>query len=111
MTDRIQPRIAITDDHGRSVGSAELDFVGTDTARASLHVESGQLPAGSRRRLVDALLDDASLCSCVQLQVAVPIGDTEMLERLRDRCAVHGTRAVGSTCLMDVTPPDVESGH
>lgn len=112
MTDRIhRPRISIADDAGRPIGSAEIDVVDAGIVRASLHVESGQLPAGSRHRLVDALLDDAAVCSCAQLQVALPVGETEMLDRIRERCAVHGTRAAGATCLIDATPPEAEPGR
>ncbi len=105
MTDRIQPRIFITDDEGRPVGSADIDTADPDAATASLRLESGQLPFGSRERLVDAVLDDTAVCSCTRVQIAVPLGDTGMIDRVRDRCAVHGTRAAGTTCLLDVTPP------
>ena len=105
MTDRSRPRIAITDEEGRPMAVAEVDAGDPSRARASLHVEPGHLPIGTRDRLVDAVLDDAEVRSCAQVQVAVPLGETEILDRLRDRCEVHGSHPAGVTCLMDVTPP------
>jgi hypothetical protein len=37
--------------------------------------------------------------------VALPLGDTEMLNRVRERCTGAQARAAGVTCLIDVTFP------
>ena len=48
MANRARPRIAINDEDGRPVGAADIEVVNPSEARASLHVESGHLPVGSR---------------------------------------------------------------
>ena len=59
---------------------------GSSEVRASLSVESGHLPAGTRTRLVDAVLDAPEVSSCTHVQVALPLGETEILDRVRERC-------------------------
>ena len=86
MTVHEQPRVSIQDQDGRCVATADIQFVGQSAARASLHIESGHLPAGTRTRLVDALLDMPEFRSCKHVQVALPLGDTEILDRVRERC-------------------------
>jgi hypothetical protein len=45
------------------------------------------------------------------LQAAVPLGDGESLERLRERTDAMTTRPAGSTALLDANiPPDREPG-
>ena len=46
------------EDDGRLVAAADIQPPDDDgVARSALHVESGQLPGGTRTRLVDAVLD------------------------------------------------------
>jgi len=101
MTVHEQPRVSIQDQDGRCVATAEIQFVGQSAARASLHIESGHLPAGTRTRLVDALLDMPEFRSCKHVQVALPLGDTEILDRVRERCHPDQVRAAGTTCLVE----------
>ena len=111
MTERDRPRITVEDEDGRRVAEAGIDVVGPSQVRASLHVEAGQLPKGARTRLVDAVLDAPEVTSAEHVQVALPLGDTEMLDRLRERCDPDEVRAAGATCLVeaDLTgrPPEV----
>ena len=75
------------------------------------HVESGHLPVGTRTRLVDAVLDTPEVSSCKHVQVALPLGDTEILDRVRERCDTDDVRAAGATCLVEADlpgPSDVE---
>ena len=52
-----QPHITI-DHAGRAVATADLESsADTDTISASMHVESGHLPTGTRTQLVDAVVD------------------------------------------------------
>lgn len=106
MDDHARPRIAITDEDGRPVGMADIDVVDDAVVRASLHVESGHLQPGTRGRLVDAVLDSPEVSSRHHLQATVPLGDTEMLDRVRDRCEDSETRAAGASCLIDAELPD-----
>ena len=99
------PRIVIDGDDGRPLAVARIELVDTDTARASLYVESGHLPAGTRTRLVDAVFDDPAVRSRRQVQVTLPLGDTEILDRVRQRGLVAHFRAAGSTCLVEAELP------
>ena len=93
----------ITIDHeGRAVATADLES-STDAATisASMHVESGHLPTGTRTELVDAVVDRASALRADRLQASLPAGDGEMLERLRERCPNVDARAAGASCLAD----------
>jgi hypothetical protein len=83
------------------VATADVEFVGRSAARASLHIESGHLPAGIRTRLVDALLDTPEVSSCKHLLVALPLGDTEILDRIHQRCDPADVRPAGATCLVE----------
>ena len=105
MTERDRPRIAVEDEDGRCVADADIEVVGRSEVRASLHVEPGQLPRGTRTRLVDAVLDTPEVTSAEQVQVALPLGDTEMLDRVRDRCDPEEVRAAGVTCLVEADLP------
>lgn len=105
MNDRAQPQIAINDKDGRQVGSADIHVAEDGAVRASLHVEPGQLEPGTRERLVDAVLDDPEVSAHRHVQVAVPLGDTAMLDRVRDRSDSDQTRAVGASCLIDAELP------
>jgi hypothetical protein len=99
------PRIVIDGDDGRPLAVARIDVVDPDTARASLHVAAGHLPAGTRARLVDAVFDDPDVRSRRQVQVTLPLGDTEILDRVRQRGLIATFRAAGSTCLVEAELP------
>jgi hypothetical protein len=101
MTERDRRRIAVEDEGGRCVAEADIEVVGGLEVRASLHVEAGQLPRATRTRLVDAVLDAPEVSSCEHVQVALPLGDAEILSRVRERCDVEEVRAAGATCLVE----------
>jgi hypothetical protein len=95
------PTIAIEDD-GRTLATAEMHPAdGTGVLHSDLHVESGHLPAGTRARLVDAVLDSSDADGADHLRATMPLGDTEMLERVRERCDDVETRAAGATKIVD----------
>jgi hypothetical protein len=97
--------IVIDGDDGRPLAVARIDLVDHDTARAALHVESGHLPAGTRTRLVDAVFDDPDVRSRRRVEVALPLGETEILDRVRQRGLIATFRAAGSTCLVEAELP------
>jgi hypothetical protein len=97
--------IVIDGDDGRPLALARIDVIGPLVVRAALHVEPGQLPAGTRTRLVDAVFDDPQVRSRRQVQVTLPLGDTEILDRVRQRGSVAEFRAAGSTCLLEAEVP------
>jgi uncharacterized phage protein gp47/JayE len=89
---------------GRLLASA--DVVGDEHAAvAALHVEAGQLPAGTRTRLVDAVLDAPTVAGAEKLTTAGPAGDAEVADRLRERLDDVELRAAGSTTFTDGTVP------
>ena len=90
-------------DGGRLLAAADL-FPTDDpgVVHSALHVESGHVPVGTRARLVDAVLAHPRVDRAERLLVTMPLGDTEMLDRVRERCAAVQTRAAGATKLVDV---------
>jgi len=103
MTDQRNLHAVEVSDGERAVTSAEVT-TSTDpegTARASIHAESGHIPPGSRTRLVDAVLDLPEVQDSVRLEATVPLGDTESLDRLRERTGDMTTHAAGSSALVN----------
>jgi hypothetical protein len=87
---------------GHTVATAEVHR--TDVAglvHTDLHVESGQLPAGTRARLVDAVLAHPDVDHADRLLATMPLGDVEMLERVRERCEQVQAHAAGATKLVE----------
>jgi hypothetical protein len=81
------------------------------TARASLRAASGHVAPGSRARLVDAVMDLPEVRESSHLEAAIPLGDGESLERLRQRSDDVTARPAGSTALVDAEVPQAdESG-
>ena len=78
---------------------------GPSTAQASLHVAPGHGPPGSRASLVDAVMDLPEVRERDRLQAAVPLGDSETLDRLRERSDNAITRAAGASALLDADIP------
>jgi hypothetical protein len=69
--------------------------------RSAMHVESGHFPPGTRARLVDAVLDDPQVSAASHLAATMPTGDTEMVDRVRERADGVEIRATGATKLVD----------
>ncbi len=100
-------------DGEHAVTSAEVitSTDGQGPARVSLHAESGHIPPGRRAGLVDAVLDLPDVRDSQQLQAAVPLGDTESLQRLHERCHDMTTKAAGSTALVEANLPAATEHH
>jgi hypothetical protein len=81
------------------------DDPGPSTAQASLHVAPGHVPPGCRASLVDAVMDLPGVQQGDRLQAAVPLGDSEALDRLRERSENAITRAAGASALLDADIP------
>jgi hypothetical protein len=113
MTNRDVRRHIEIKDGGHTVAAANVatspDPGGT--VHASLHAASGHIAPGSRAALVDAVMDLPEVQESARLEAAVPLGDSESLERLRERTEDATTRPAGSTALLDANiPADRESG-
>jgi hypothetical protein len=79
---------------------------GQGTAQTSVHAVSGHIPPGRRASLVDAVMDLPDVQGSARLEAAVPLGDSETLERLRERSENSRIRAAGSSALLDADIPD-----
>ena len=75
------------------------------TAQASLHSSPGHVTPGSRASLVDAVMDLPEVKESSRLEAALPLGDSEMLGRLRERSENATTRPAGSSALVDADIP------
>jgi hypothetical protein len=108
MTNPENPRHVEVRDNDQMVAAAEVAASGEagGTARASLRAESGHVSPGKRSDLVDAVMDLPEVQASARLEAAVPIGDSESLERLRQRTRDMATRPAGSTALVDGIIPD-----
>ena len=107
MSDPSDPRhIEIKDDDDQTVASADVSAPpGSEAARASLHSVPGHIPPGSRSRLVDAVVDTPEVRDRARLEATIPMGDSETLERIRERADDVATRSAGATALLDATIP------
>ena len=107
MTDPDTPRYIEVRDDDHTVAAAEV--VASDeaggTARASLRAAAGHVAMGKRADLVDAVMDLPEVQGSARLEAAVPRGDAESLERLRERTEDTVTRSAGSTTLVDADIP------
>jgi hypothetical protein len=96
---------------GRAVARADVELHDPPgVVRAVVHVESGHQPPKTRAGVVDAVLDLPEVRAQQRLEIAVPIGETEILQRLRERCERVRTRPAGATCLVDADLPWVRRG-
>jgi hypothetical protein len=78
------------------------------TARTSLHAKSPDVSVGHRANLVDAVMDTPEVQASSRLEATIPLGDGELLERLRQRTTDAITRPAGSTTLLDANIPEGE---
>ena len=93
--------ITIFDD-GRLLAEAAVQS-GPDVIQAQLRVESGHLPPGIRTQLVDAVLDLTDVEPGTALEMTLPAGDSEMLQRVRERCRGVDAHAAGASCRLQAT--------
>ncbi len=108
MTNPDPPRHVEVKDGDRVVAAAEVTTAkGPEgTARTSLHAMSPDIPAGHRANLVDAVMDSPEVQESTRLEATIPLGDGEMLKRLRQRTTDAVTRPAGSTALLDANLPE-----
>jgi hypothetical protein len=98
MTDPSEVHEVEVEVEGRMAGVATIrqsDDPGV--VRSEMHVESGHLPPGTASRLVDAVLDDPQVSAAEQLSASMPAGDTEMIERVRERAESVEVHRAGAT--------------
>ena len=103
MTNHEEPRhLEIKDETDRTVAQAEVTTaLGPEgTVRTSMRADA-YAPPGYRASLVDAVMDLPEVRASDRVEAAVPYGDAESLERLRERTDDAETRAAGATTLLD----------
>ncbi|WP_448610681.1 hypothetical protein [Geodermatophilus sp. URMC 60] len=87
---------------GRVLAEAEIRPTEVPGVVASaMHVESGHLPLGTGARLVDAVLADPAVGRAERLVATMPLNDTEMLDRVRQRSGEVAARAAGATKIVE----------
>ena len=107
MTNPDTPRHVEVKDGDRTVAAAEVTTAeGPEgTARTSLRATSEHIGPGYRADLVDAVMDLPEVQASTRLEATIPLGDGELLGRLRERTQDVVTRAAGSTALVDANIP------
>jgi hypothetical protein len=108
MTKPEEPRhLEIKDETDRTVATADVTTaLGPDgTVRTSMQADA-YAPPGYRASLVDAVMDLPEVQASDRVEAAVPYGDAESIERLRERTEDSQTRAAGATTLLDANIPD-----
>jgi hypothetical protein len=94
-------------DGGRTVAAAEVTTPegSGGTARALLRAEAGHIAPGRRASLVDAVLDLPEVRESARLEAALPLGDSESLHRLQQRCEDARTHPAGSSAIVEADLP------
>jgi hypothetical protein len=108
MTDPETSRyVEVRDDDDRTAAVAEVTTAkGPDgTVRASMHAKSEHVRPGDRAALVDEVMGLPEVRGSDRMEAAVPLGDAESVERLRERTDGAVLRAAGSTTLLDANLP------
>jgi hypothetical protein len=113
MTDPEEARhLEIKDETDRTVAKADVTTAQgpKGTVRTSLQADA-YAPPGARASLVDAVMDLPEVQASDRVEAAIPYGDAESLERLRERTEDSHARAAGATTLLDANiPGDPEPG-
>ncbi|HEY5397413.1 MAG TPA: hypothetical protein VIL16_18670 [Trebonia sp.] len=104
--------LEIKDETDRTVAQADVTTAqGPEgTVRTSMHADP-DVPPGTRASLVDAVMDLPEVQASDRMEAAVPYGDAESLERLRERTEDAQTRAAGATTLLDANIPQAREPH
>jgi hypothetical protein len=108
MTNPETPRhVEIKDADDRIVAEAEVTTaLGPEgPVRTSMHAKNEHARRGDRAHLVDTVMDLPEVRASERVEAAVPYGDGESLERLRQRTEDAQTRVAGATTLLDANVP------
>jgi hypothetical protein len=99
--------IEVKDNDGRTAAVAEVTTGrGPEgTVRASMYAKSEHVRPGDRTSLVDAVMDLPEVRASERVEAAVPYGDAESVQRLRERTDDTAIRAAGATTLLDANIP------
>ena len=104
MVDHQQIRV---EDDARTLAEATVPLdTESGEASAQVHVASGHLPVGTRQQLVDSVHEAVSEDRIGRLTAAVPLGDAELVDGIRDHLDDAELRAAGATSIItgDIKP-------
>ncbi|MGH3210979.1 MAG: hypothetical protein ACRDNO_24805, partial [Trebonia sp.] len=113
MTDPEKSRhVEIRDDDDRTAAVAEVTTAqGPEgTVRTSMYAKGEHVRRGDRAALVDEVMGLPEVQASDRVEAAVPYGDAESVERLRERTDDAVLRAAGGTTLLDANVPR-DGGH
>lgn len=68
--------------------------------RVAVHVAPGQLPAGARQRMADAIHDTLTENNAERVTATVPLGDAELVDGIREHLDHAELRAAGATSII-----------
>ena len=108
MTDpKTSRHVEIKDDDDRTAAVAEVTTASgqESTVRTSMYAKNEHVRPGDRAALVDEVMDLPEVRASDRVEAAVPLGDAESVERLRERTDDAVLRAAGSTTLLDANVP------
>ena len=99
--------VEVTNDKEQPAAGAEVspDTGPEGTVRTSLYAKSEHVRPGDRAQLVDTVMDLPEVQASDRLEASVPFGDTESVERLRERTEDAQLRAAGASTLLDANVP------
>jgi len=99
--------VEIKDEGDQTVAEAEVTTASgpEGTVRTSMHAKDAYVRPGYRASLVDAVMDLPEVQASDRVEAAIPYGDSESLERLRERTEHAQARAAGATTLFDANVP------
>lgn len=92
-------RVEVRDDD-RMTAAGVIERTGDQETRVSMHREPGHLAVGTSARLIDAVLDHPQVQEAGHMTAALPRGDAEALERVRERCDSVEARAAGASVIV-----------
>lgn len=69
--------------------------------RAQVTPVPGHLPVGSRQKVADAVYEAVVADHASHLTVTVPLGDAELIDRIRSHLSEVELRAAGATCIIE----------
>ena len=94
---------------GHTLAEADIELTEQPgVVHTDLHLESGPLPGDTGARLVDAVLEDPEVSGAEHLVATMPMGDTQMLDRVRQRTSDVEIRPAGATKIVDARLPASE---
>ncbi len=97
------------DDRTAAVAEVETGKGPEGTVRASMYAKREHVRPGDRASLVDAVMELPEVQASDTLEAAVPRGDVESVERLRERTDNPVLRAAGASTLLDAGIPRGEA--